>query len=265
MIATIGGHEIHYDIAGAAGAPVVCLAHSLSADSGIWSDQLPALLAEGWQVLRLDMRGHGGSRPVAGEATMDELALDVIGVLDFLDLAQIHFIGVSIGGMIGQLLAIDHGARLRSMVICNTSPKSAPGARSMWEARLAQIRAASSVEPLADETMQRWFTAGFKARRPERFRQVRETIARTSPEGYRAAATAIIDFDASARLGSVKVPTLVLCGADDPGSPPEGNREIAKRIPGGRYEEIADARHIPMLEHPEIFNRLMLDWLRSKR
>jgi len=265
MIATLRGQRIHYDLAGPPSAPVVCLAHSLSADGGIWSDQLSPLLARGWQVLRLDMRGHGGSAPVAGDCTMTMLAEDVVAVLDFLGISQVHFVGVSIGGMIGQMLAIDHASRLRSMVLCDTAPRTAPGAAALWEARFTAIRAANSVEPLADETMRRWFTDAFKARRADRWKEVRETIASTSPEGYFAAGAAIIGFDALSGLRAVEVPTLVICGADDPGTPPAGNREIAGLIAGARYEEIADARHIPMLEHPETFNRLLLDWLASKR
>src|SRR5215475_6700668 len=96
-------HRIHYDLIGPAAGPVACFAHSLSSDSGIWSEQLPPLIARGWRVLRLDMCGHGGSDPVVGNYTMSALAVDVVRVLDFLGIARMHFIGVSIGGMIGQM------------------------------------------------------------------------------------------------------------------------------------------------------------------
>lgn len=265
MLIDAGGYRLYYDLVGPETAPVVCLAHSLSADSGVWADQVQPLLADGWRVLRLDMRGHGGSDAVPGDYTMSELAGDVVRVLDFLGLGKVHFAGVSIGGMIGQKLAIEHGHRLHSMMLCGTSPKAVPGGMDMWEARFAAIAAAGSVEPLADDTMVRWFTAAFKARRPARWQQIRSIIANTTPEGYRGGAAAIIHFDVLSRLLSVTTPTLVLCGDDDPGTPPAGNRRIAELIPGARYVEMAKARHIPMVEYPDAFSRIMLEWLASQR
>jgi 3-oxoadipate enol-lactonase len=264
MLIMAGGRRIRFDIVGPAGAPVVCMCHSLSSDSGVWAEQVGPLLAQGFRVLRLDMRGHGGSDPVAADYSMSDLAGDVVRVLDALGLDQVHFVGVSIGGMIGQTLAIEHRGRLLSAMLCGTSPKAVPGGAPMWEARFAAIRAADSVEPLADDTMVRWFTNGFRPRRPDQWRQVRETIASTTPAGYVGGARAIIDFDVLEQLPGVTTPTLVVCGDDDPGTPAEGNRRIAALIPGARYEEIANARHIPMMEHPELFNRLLTDWLRAQ-
>lgn len=265
MLVTTGNRRIHYDLLGPKDGPVLCMAHSLSSDSGVWSEQLAPLLAHGWQVLRLDMRGHGGSDPVPGDYTMRALADDVVLVLDFLGFEQVHFGGVSIGGMIGQQLGIDHGDRLLSLMLCGTSPKAVPGGMPMWEERFAAIRQAGSVEPLADDTMVRWFTDGFRATRPARVEQIRNTVASTTLDGYIGGAAAIIAFDVLEDLPRVKTPTLVLCGDDDPGTPAEGNRTIARLIPGARYVEMANARHIPMVEHPEAFNGIMMDWLAANR
>jgi 3-oxoadipate enol-lactonase len=261
----IGTRSVRYDLLGPGDAPVVCCAHSLASDSGIWSEQVMALVTRGFRVLCLDMRGHGGSDPGNGDYTMGGLAQDVIAAIDFLGVERMHFVGVSIGGMIGQTLGIEHGSRLASLTLCDTSAGAMPGGAAMWEARFATIRAARSVEPLADDTMRRWFSDAFASRRPDRWKQVRETIAATKPEGYVGAAAALIPFDVVSRLPSVTTPTLVICGADDPGSPPAGNRMIASLIPSARYEEIADARHLPMLERPEAFNAVLLDWLEAQR
>jgi 3-oxoadipate enol-lactonase len=113
--------------------------------------------------------------------------------------------------------------------------------------------------------MERWFTGAFKPRNPGRWKQIHASIAGTTPAGYLGCAAAILDFDFVAKLPSVRVPTLVVCGADDPGTPPAGNKRIAELIPGGRYEEIANARHFPNVEHPEVFNRIMLGWLEARR
>jgi 3-oxoadipate enol-lactonase len=265
MLIDAGSHRIHFDLLGPDEAPVVCLAHSLSSDSGIWAEQVSPLLAAGWRVLRIDMRGHGGSGVPAGPYAMADLAGDVIAVLDFLGLEKMHFVGLSIGGMIGQQLALDHAARLHSLMLTGTSPKAVPGPPQMWPERFAAIREAGSVAPIADATMTRWFTEQFRPAHENRWQQVRSMIANTSPEGYIAGAEAIINFDVLERLPSVRMETLVVCGDDDPGTPAEGNRKIAALIPGAHYQEVARARHIPMVEHPELFSRILLGWLDGQR
>jgi 3-oxoadipate enol-lactonase len=265
MLIDAGNRRQHFDLLGPEDAPVVCLAHSLSSDSGIWAEQVPPLLSAGWRVLRIDMRGHGGSEPGPDPCTMADYANDVVAVLDFLGVATMHFVGLSIGGMIGQQLALDHPHRLHSLMLTGTSPKAVPGPPEMWPNRFAAIRAAGSLAPIADATMTRWFTDKFRPRRPNRWQQVWNMVANTSPEGYIAGAEAIIQFDVLDRLPQVRTETLVVCGDDDPGTPAEGNRQIAALIPGARYQEIAEARHIPMAEHPEVFSAIMLDWLEGRR
>jgi 3-oxoadipate enol-lactonase len=258
-----GDRRIYCDLLGPADAPVVCMAHAMSSDSTIWAEQVPALLADGWRVLRVDMRGHGGSDPVPGGYTMEELAGDVVAVLDVLGFARVHYIGLSIGGMVGQVLALDHRERLLSAMLCATSPAAVPGGMAMWRKRFEAIAAAGSVEPIADDTMRRWFTDDFD--RLERVAQIRSTVANCTPAGYCGGAAAIIGYDVTDRLPGVTTPTLVVCGDDDPGTPAEGNRLIARRIPGARYEEIAHARHLLNVQHPEQFNRIMLEWLAGHR
>ena len=114
MLLPLAGRRLHYDMVGPEDGPVVCITHSLASDGGSWTEQLPPLLQAGFRVLRLDMRGHGGSDPVAGEYTMSALAGDVAAALEALSLPRVHYIGLSIGGMIGQAFAIGHGAKLIS-------------------------------------------------------------------------------------------------------------------------------------------------------
>lgn len=265
MLIDLGGRKMYCDVLGPEDRQVVCMAHCLSSDSTVWAEQVPPLLASGWRVLRIDMRGHGGSDALGDTATMAELAQDVVAVLDYLGMTRIHFAGVSIGGMIGQQLALDHAGRLHSALLSGTSAKAVPGPPDMWPNRFAAIKAAGSVAPIADDAMVRWVTEDFQPRRPGRWKQVRETIAATTPDGYIAGARAIIDFDVLDRLPSVRLPVLVICGDDDRGTPAEGNRRIAGLIPGARYEEIQNARHLPMVEYPESYARLLLGWLEARR
>jgi len=231
----------------------------------MWAEQMPPLLHAGFRVLRVDMRGHGGSDPVAGDYTIKALADDVALVLDALSLPRVHFIGLSIGGMIGQAFAIEHGAKLISALWSDTLPESPKGAADQWAQRMNRVHRANSLEPLADPTMERWFTDAFKPRKPDRWKQIRDTVAATTPAGYLGCSAAIMDFDFTAQLPALRVPALVMCGADDPGTPASENRRLAGLVPGGRYEEIADARHFPNVEHPEPFNRIMMGWLDAQR
>lgn len=265
MLIQLKDRRLYYDLMGPEGAPVVCFTHSLSSDGGMWAEQVPPLLAAGYRVLRLDMRGHGGSDPVAGDYTMAALADDVATALDFLAIDKVHYIGLSIGGMIGQALALGHGQRLLSAMWCDTSPQSPPNAKEAWAPRIEAVQKANSTAPLADATMERWFTAPFKAKNPRRWAEIHTTAAATTAAGYLGCAAAILDFDFTPKLPSVTAPVLVICGDDDQGTPPAGNRKIAELVPGGRYEEIANARHFPNVEHPDVFNGLMLSWLDAKR
>ena len=265
MLINHGGRKLYYTLEGPENGQVVCFTHSLASDGGMWAEQVPGLLAAGYRVLRLDMRGHGGSDPVAGDYTMAQLADDVAAALDFLGLQKVQYIGLSIGGMIGQAFAIAHGQRLISAMWCDTSPQTMSGAREAWAPRIDAVKRANSVAPLADATMQRWFTDAYKPRNPGRWKQIHATIAGTTPAGYLGCAAAILNFDFTPKLPSLKVPALVVCGAMDEGTPPAGNKRIAELVPGARYEEIANARHFPNVEQAETFNRIMLDWLGKHR
>ncbi|HEX9556301.1 MAG TPA: alpha/beta fold hydrolase, partial [Reyranella sp.] len=256
---------IYFDLAGPQAAPTVCFTHSLNADGGMWVEQLVPLLAAGYRVLRLDMRGHGGSAPVDGYYTMDALAADVKGALDVLDIRKVHYVGLSIGGMIGQGFALAYPDRLSSLTLCDTQPSTPPGSTAAWDERKDIVRKSGGLKALADGTMERWFTDEFKKVNPVRWREIRDTISGTTPAGLLGCASAIQNFDYEGKLATIKLPSLVICGDEDPGTPPDRNKLIASKIPGGRYEGIAKARHLPNVERPDQFNRIMLAWLAANR
>jgi 3-oxoadipate enol-lactonase len=256
--------KLHYDMVGDDADPIVCMAHSLTSDSGMWAEQVPFLLQAGFRVLRLDMRGHGGSDSTPGDYSMAMLAHDVVTVWDHLKIERTHLVGLSIGGMISQVLAIEHGQRLLSCMLCDTVFRS-PYARAEVPRRNRLVTEARSLLPLVDLNMERRYSNAFKERRPERWSALRATYLNTSIDGYLGCSSAIRDFDVSERLSSVRTPTLVLCGSDDLGTPPASNKELAQRIPGGRYVEIPKGRHFPNVEFAEQFNEIMLSWLPKHR
>lgn len=261
MLLTIDGRRIAYDLLGPAHAPAVVLLHSVAADGGMWAEQVPALLAAGYRVLRIDMRGHGGSEATPGPYRIPDLARDAVAVTDRLALDRFHLIGLSIGGIIAQQIAVTHQPRLLSLMLCDTVASTPAAWPEAWAARVAVAKSAGSVAPLADITTARWLTDDFKARNPARWTEIRDAIAALPLDGYLGAAAALMDFDFRAELPTLRVPTLVVCGAHDEGTPPALNREIAALIPGARYHEIPSARHLPNIEHPEAFNEVMVGWL----
>src|SRR5579864_7098548 len=155
MLLPLQGRRVYFDLTGPEDAPTICITHSLASDGGSWAEQVPALLAGGFRVLRLDMRGHGGSDPVAGDYTMAALADDVAQVLEALAIPRVHYIGLSIGGMIGQAFALAHGQRLISAMWCDTLPASPRGAKDVWDQRMNTVKSANSLAPLADATVER--------------------------------------------------------------------------------------------------------------
>ncbi len=265
MLLPLEGRRLYYDLAGPEDAPVVCITHSLASDGGSWAEQVPALLGAGFRVLRLDMRGHGGSDTVAGDYTMSQLAGDVAVVLDALSFARVHYIGLSIGGMIGQAFALEHGQKLISALWCDTLPASPASAAQVWGPRIKAVRAANSLEPIAEASMDRYLSPAFQAKNPVRWKQLRDTVVGTTPAGYLGCSAAILDFDFVPRLPSVKLPVLIVCGENDAGTPAAENRRLAGLVPGARYEEIAGMRHFPNVEAPDAFNRIMLGWLDTQR
>ena len=265
MLLPVRGRRIAYDLLGPEDAPTVCITHSLASDGGSWAEQVPALLAGGFRVLRLDMRGHGGSDPVGGDYTMAALADDVAAALSALGIARVHYIGLSIGGMIGQAFALAHGERLMSAMWCDTLPASPQGAQEVWDQRINTVRQANSLAPLADATVERWLTAGFKAAHPGRWAQIRDTVTGTTAAGYLGCCAAILDFDFVPRLPELRLPLLVLCGENDAGTPASENRRLAGLVPGARYAEMAGCLHFPNVENPAEFNRIMMGWLEQHK
>jgi 3-oxoadipate enol-lactonase len=262
MLVAKDNRYIHYDlVAPVRNAPVVCFMHSLMLDGGMWTEQMTPLLQSGLSVLRIDIQGHGGSDPAGTSTTMQGLADDLLHVVDFLDIKTLHLVGLSLGGMIAQAFAITHAERIVSLMLCDTLPVTLTASKGILAERIETVRQNKSVSHLADATMQRFLTEDFKARNPVRWRELHDTIEGTDADGYVACGTATLDFDFTQQLRSFPARTLVICGGDDPLTPPQENRKLAALVPHAKYEEISGARHLSNVENPAAFNRTMLEWL----
>jgi 3-oxoadipate enol-lactonase len=265
MLFTSATHRISYDFIGPETGEVVAFAHALLADGGMWADQVPPLLQAGFRTLRIDMRGHGGSDAPDAVSTVSNLAQDVIELLDHLALPKVHLVGLSIGGVIGQAIAVRAPERLSSLVLSDTNAASAPNAKAIWAERTAIVQKANSPAPLAAGMMPRLLSARFQERRPVRWAEILATIEATRPQGVYAGAQALQNFDFTAQLPALQMPTLVLCGENDPGTPPSEAKKIAELVPGARYVEIPDALHFPNVEQAELYSNTLVSWCREAR
>ncbi len=259
MKITANGIGVKYTLNGAASAPVVTFSHSLATDLSMWEPQVPAVAAR-YRMLRYDTRGHGGTDAPAGAYTLDMLAQDAFELLETLGVERTHFVGLSMGGMIGQLLALTHPEKLRSLVLCDTSSRIPLEARPMWEERIRTAER-QGMEPHVEPTLGRWFTPPFRERRPDVVERVRAVIRGTDPKGYAGCCHAIKMLDLTDRLQDIRVPTLVIVGEDDASTPPAASRVIHERIPGSQLVVIPSASHLSNVEQPDAFTRARMAFL----
>ncbi len=259
MKTTVNGIGVKYTLNGAAAAPVVTFSHSLATDLGMWEPQVPAV-AERYRVLRYDTRGHGGTEAPAGAYTLEMLAQDAVGLLEGLGVGRTHFVGLSMGGMIGQLVALTRPDKLRSLVLCDTTSRIPAEARPVWEERM-HTATSRGMEPHVEPTIDRWFTPPFRERRPEAVERVRAMIRGTDPKGYVGCCQAIKMLDLTDRLHEIRVPTLVIVGEADPSTPPAAARAIHERIPGSELVVIPSAAHLSNIEQADAFTAALTAFL----
>lgn len=239
-----------------AGRPLV-FANSLGTDLRLWEAVLPQLPA-GLRIIRFDKRGHGLSDCPPAPYAMEDLISDAEALLDGLDIRGCAFVGLSIGGMIGQGLAARRPDLIRALVLSNTAAKM--GEPAMWQARIDAIRA-GGVEAVADAVMERWFSPAFRAR-PE-LALWRNLLTRTPAEGYIGCCAAIAGADLSATTSALHLPTLAIAGSEDGASPPDLVRDTAGMIPGSRFTTIDGAGHLPCVEASEAYAALITDFLKE--
>jgi len=255
------GIQVNYELSGKKGAPVVVLSHSLSASLLMWNPQMDALNPY-FQVLRYDIRGQGSSDAPSGAYTLELLAKDVIGLLDALSINQVHFVGLSVGGMIGQDLALNHAHRLRSLALCDTAPVVPQEAQPIWQERINKVLS-KGMEALLNETMERWFTPAFLRQGSPMLAIIRKQILATSVQGYIGCAEAIRKLNYLNRLSGIKIPTLIMVGEDDPGTPVSASQAIHERISNSKLVVLPCARHLSNVEQTEAFNANLVQFLKN--
>ncbi|MEM7491560.1 MAG: 3-oxoadipate enol-lactonase [Pseudomonadota bacterium] len=246
------GTRLHVRDEGA--GPVLAFANSLGTDMRLWDDILPLL--PGHRVIRYDKRGHGGSDVPDPPYTMGALVSDAETILDTLNIQGCTFIGLSIGGMIAQGLAVKRPDLIARMVLSNTAARI--GDDKLWDMRI-KTALRDGMEPLADGVMERWFGRDFLASPGHALWRAR--FCETPPAGYAGCSAAIKNTDFYTPTSGLRLPTLAIAGSEDGATPPDLVRETADLIPGSRFELIRRAGHLPCVEAPEPYAAILRRFL----
>jgi 3-oxoadipate enol-lactonase len=250
--------RIHYDMAGPLGAPALVFSNSLGATLSMWGPQI-SLFEKQFRVLRYDTRGHGQSSITPGPYTIDQLAYDVIGLLDELKLDRVFFCGLSMGGQTGMWLALNAADRFHKLVLCNTAAKI--GTPEMWNTRIEGVRK-GGMKSISSAVMERWFSADYRTKSPDVIASTKLMLEGANPDGYVANCAAIRDFDARESIAAIHVPTLVIAGTHDAATTPADGRYLAGHIAGARYVEL-NAAHLSNIENRDRFNTELSAFLLS--
>jgi 3-oxoadipate enol-lactonase len=253
--------QMNYEWSGKKEGEIVVLSHSLGSSLVMWHPQIDMLEAC-FSVLAYDTRGHGKSDAPKGPYTLELLGEDVIGLMDALRIDKVHFVGLSMGGMIGQYLALTHSNRLLSLTLCDTSSIVPREGHPAIQERI-DTAGSKGMEALVDPTMGRWFTPSFIASKPPGLRVIRKQFLATPVEGYVGCSQAIRELNYLDRLSGVNLPTLILVGEEDPGTPVSAALAIHERIKDSRLMIIPSARHLSNVEQPEVFNKALSEFLKG--
>ena len=251
--------KTNYQIDGA-GPRWVTFVTGIANDISLWDGQVPAL-ARGFKVLRYDLRGHGGSESTPGDYTIDILVRDLRTLLDQLQIQKTSLVGLGLGGALVQAFAIQHPERVERLMPCCCRAQMVPDFAAMWHKLRDTVRQ-NGLESIVEPTVQRWFSADFKAAHPEVLDKIRKMIRGTTQEGYLGVTGAFLGLAVEDQLGRIKAPTLYVSGADDHlGGPPPLMQGLSEKVKGARHVSVPKAAHIANIQNPEGFNQALEEFL----
>ena len=255
--AKVNGIEINYEMRGKQGSSWLVLSHSLACTTRMWDPTVEAF-KDRYCILNYDMRGHGATSAPPGPYTLDMLADDVLGLMKELGIKKATYIGLSIGGMIGQTLALRQTGLFDRMVLADTGHTQPPEALKQWDERM-RIAQTQGMKALVPSTMERWFTEPYRKKNSPEFQKIRNLVLKTPVAGFVGCGQAIMKLNTTARLKDIKLPVLAITGEADPSA--AGTRYIGEQVPGAKFVSIAQAAHIANVEQPEKFNQALRQFL----
>lgn len=247
-----------YTLEGRQGAPVLVLANSLGATPAMWDAQMPAFRKR-FQVLRYSYRGHGDTAPLGTSTSVEELARDLLSLLDDLHIERFSFVGLSLGGMLGLYLAATAPDRLERLVSANFRYYQTDETRQQWDQRIALVQN-KGIDAIVDGTADRWLTEPFRRSHPEQDAEIRAMIRTTSADGYAACARAVRDFDARALLSKINGPVLLVSGSDDVAAPAAHIAELAQLMKTSMHASLP-AAHLSNIERDAEFAQAVLKFM----
>jgi len=250
----------YFEWSGQKDLPVLVLSHSLGADLSMWNAQLDEFQKH-FRVLRYDTRGHGRSATTPGTYTIEQLGGDVIAMLDALNVRRFAFCGLSMGGMIGQWLALHAKQYLEQLILANTAARI--GTAESWNARIRAVLD-EGMQAVVPSILDRWFTREYRAMSPGTIAVAGRMLEATDPIGYTACCAAVRDMDQREFVHRIDVPTLVIAGAEDVASSPAEGKYLADRIAGARYLCLP-AAHLSNIEAANEFTAAVTGFLKSER
>jgi 3-oxoadipate enol-lactonase len=259
MRAQVNGLSLGYSVEGRSGTPPVMMSHGLALDRSLWDRQMAAL-AERFAVVRYDLRGHGSSEKSVATLAIEEQAEDAAALLKCLGIPRVHFVGLSMGGMIGQVLAIRYPALLASLTLVDTASEVPPENKPAWEERI-RAALAGGMSGLVEPTMERWFTAPYRASHPEVIEWARALVRSADLDCYVAGARAIAEFNITAALSRIMTPTLIVVGDGDMTTPVRSAELIHRSIEGSALRVLSPAAHLSNVEQSDAFNALMVSFI----
>jgi 3-oxoadipate enol-lactonase len=255
----VNGVVLHHQVLGPSEGPVLIFINSLGSDLRIWQEVAPAL-TEQFRVVLYDKRGHGLSDAPPPPYSIDDHTDDLIALLDYIGIERASVVGLSVGGMIAQRMAVRLPDRVQSITLCCTAAKI--GTPELWADRIGVVEQ-DGIEPIADAILQRWFTPPFRETRADELAGWRNMLVRTPAHGYAGTCAAIRDADLRPDAGLIAVPTLCVAGDEDGSTPAEVVKGTADLIPGARFALIEGAGHIPCVEKPAELSEIIKQHLKE--
>ena len=259
MKARANGIEVNYELSGREGGPAVVLHHPLATTLAIW-DELTAALAPRYRVLRFDARGHGHTEAPAGPYSFETLAADVVALMDAVGMGRALYLGLSMGGMVGQYLGLLNADRFQCLILVSTSSRVPPEMGSTWDARIAAARA-DGMKSQVPDALARWVSPEARRSNPALVARLSRMIENTPVEGYIGWGQAIKELNVTDRLPAIRLPTRVIVGELDPATPVAGAETIHKQIPGSELIIMPGVSHMLCAEAPDAFHGHVIPFL----
>jgi 3-oxoadipate enol-lactonase len=259
MKTIINGIVMNFDVSGPETAPAVVLHHPLATNLGTWDD-LTARLNKTYRVIGMDARGHGISAAPQGAYTFETLSADVVALMDHLAVKKAHFLGLSMGGMVGQYLGLLHPDRFHSLTLVSTSSATPSAGQALWDQRINDA-GTLGMGSVVDGAMARWVAPAVLTGNPALVDRLKHMIVETPVAGYVGWCQAIRHLNVTERLSAIKLPTLVVVGALDPATPPAAAEVIAKAIPGAQLVIMPGVSHMLQEEEPAAFAAVVTPFL----